>query len=49
VENLGLGIGDTIALQWNKLDLTDDEGDMADINTLVGRGATVTYTPQNMP
>ena len=47
VENAGLGSGDTITLERNYLDLTPGSGVLEDIQTLIARGADVSYTPQN--
>lgn len=43
VANSGLGNGDTIWLKYNRLDLSPGSDDMQNINTLIERGASVTY------
>jgi hypothetical protein len=34
-------------MQYNNLDLTAGSDDMQNIQTLIGRGVSVTYIPQN--
>ena len=46
VANSGLGSGDYIILEYNRLDLSDGSDDMRNINTLIERGATVHFRPQ---
>lgn len=46
VANSGLGSGDYITLEYNRLDLSDGSDDMQNINTLIERGATVHFRPQ---
>lgn len=41
VANTGLGAGDTIDLTYNQLDISPGSQNMTDIDTLIGRGATV--------
>ncbi|MGD1117908.1 MAG: leucine-rich repeat domain-containing protein [Dehalococcoidales bacterium] len=48
VTNLGLGSGDSITLQNNFLDTNPGSQNMLDIQTLINRGANVTYLPQNV-
>jgi hypothetical protein len=45
--NSQLAGGDSIDLRFNFLDISSGSPDMAAINTLTGRGATVGYGPQN--
>jgi hypothetical protein len=47
VINTGLDSGDNLQLQRNKLYITGVSQNMADIQTLIGRGVQVEYKPQN--
>lgn len=49
VANPGLGAGDTVYLYNNYLDLSAGSKNMAGINALIGRGASVYYSPQLSP
>jgi len=42
----GIGAGDEVELQDNLLDLSEGSKAMADIQTMINRGASVTYMPQ---
>jgi len=47
VNNPGIGSGDNVDMRYNYLDLTPGSQNMQDINTLLSRGCTVSYYPQN--
>ncbi len=47
VANSGVGASDNIGLVHNLLDISAGSPDLADIETLIGRGAIVTYLPQD--
>jgi hypothetical protein len=47
VSNAGIGSGDNVRIQDNSLDLTPGSQDMLDILTLVDRGVSLSYSPQN--
>jgi len=49
VSNAGIGSGDDVSLEWNRLLLGLCSPDMLNIEALQDRGASVTYTPQNWP
>ena len=49
VENESLGTGDTLNMANNYLDLTEGSQNMQDIETLINRGVSVYYQPQNNP
>ena len=48
VGNAGIGSGDDVDVRWNHLCLAPGLGDMEDINTLLGRGVNIVYTPQTL-
>ena len=47
LENVGLGGGDLVLVDYNNLDPNPDSPDMLNIQTLIDRGVTVQYEPQN--
>jgi formylglycine-generating enzyme required for sulfatase activity len=47
VNNAGIGTDDSLEMRYNNLDLTPGSKDMENINTLISRGCTVYYYPQN--
>ncbi len=46
VANTGLGSGDSVSLEYNRLDLSPGSDDMQNINALIARGVRVYYDPQ---
>ena len=49
VSNVGIGSGDDVSLEWNRLLLGPCSPDMLNIEALQDRGASVTHTPQDWP
>ena len=49
VENAGIGSGDDVSLEWNRLLLGPCSSDMLNIEALQDRGVSVAYSPQNWP
>jgi len=47
VDNTGIGEGDYVDIRYNYLDLTSGSDDMQNIQTLLDRGVSVQYDPQN--
>lgn len=47
VDNPGLGVGDSVSVYSNYLDLTPGSADMLNIQILQSRGVDVDFEPQN--